>query len=36
MKIAVVEKAKMGHAEPYREYFKFEYDRFQVVNSNKS
>jgi DNA polymerase I-like protein with 3'-5' exonuclease and polymerase domains len=36
MKIAVVEKAKMGHADPYREYFKFEYDRFQLVTSNKS
>jgi len=36
MKIAVVEKAKMGYADPYKEYFNFEYDRFQLVNSNKT
>jgi len=36
MKIAVVEKCKMGYADPYKEYFNFEYDRFQLVNSNKS
>ena len=36
MKIAVVEKCKMGFADPYEEYFKFDYDRFQLVSSNKS
>jgi len=36
MKIAVVEKCKMGYADPYKEYFNFEYDRFQLVNSNMS
>lgn len=36
MKIAVVEKNKTGFSDPYREYFKFEYDRFQLVNSNKT
>ena len=36
MKIAVVEKSKMGHQDPYREYFNFEYDRFQLTDSNKS
>lgn len=36
MKIAVVEKNKTGYSDPYREYFDFEYDRFQLVNSNKT
>jgi hypothetical protein len=36
MKIAVVEKNKTGYADPYREYFNFKYDRFQLVNSNKT
>ena len=36
MKIAVVEKCRMGHSDPYAEYFDFEYDRFQLINSNKS
>lgn len=36
MKIAVVEKSRTGHSDPYREYFDFEYDRFQLVNSNKT
>jgi DNA polymerase I-like protein with 3'-5' exonuclease and polymerase domains len=36
MKIAVVEKSKSGFADPYREYFDFEYDRFQLTNSNKT
>jgi DNA polymerase I-like protein with 3'-5' exonuclease and polymerase domains len=36
MKIAVVEKNKTGYSDPYREYFNFDYDRFQLVNSNKT
>lgn len=36
MKIAVVEKCKMGYADPYKEYFNFKYDRFQLVGSNMS
>lgn len=36
MKVAVVEKCKVGHRDPYKEYFDFDYDRFQLVNSNKS
>jgi len=36
MKIAVVEKCKMGYQDPYKEYFDFDYDRYQLVNSNKS
>ena len=36
MKIAVVEKSKTGYADPYREYFDFDYDRFQLTNSNKT
>jgi len=36
MKIAVVEKSKTGYSDPYREYFNFDYDRFQLTNSNKT
>ena len=36
MKIAIVEKNKTGYADPYKEYFDFEYDRFQLTNSNKT
>jgi len=36
MKIAVVEKCKMGFADPYKEYFDFDYDRFQLTDSNRT
>ena len=36
MKIAVVEKTKVGYADPYAGFFNFPYDRFQLTNSNKS
>lgn len=36
MKIAVVEKNKTGYSDPYAEYFDFDYDRFQLTNSNKT
>ena len=36
MKIALVEKHITGKSDPYREYFNFEYDRFELVTSNKS
>lgn len=35
MKIAVVEKTSTV-GDPYREYFNFEYERFQLTNSNKT
>jgi DNA polymerase I-like protein with 3'-5' exonuclease and polymerase domains len=35
MKIAVVEKNK-GFSDAYKEYFNFDYDRFELTNSKKS
>lgn len=36
LKIAVVEKNKRGYSDPYKEYFNFDYDTFQLTTSNKS
>jgi len=36
MKIAVVEKNKIGHSDPFREYFNFDYDRFELTTSKKT
>ena len=36
MKIAVVEKNKSGYADPFKEYFDFEYDRFELTKSRNT